>query len=82
MDAHASDCGDSLNPRRGGGKRVTMVMMFVGKVVSVLDGISVLFPQLETYKAGGLRSHQKVFLTLTPTSILAGTKTPAQKDFG
>ncbi len=43
MAAHVSDWGNSLNPRRRGGKQVTMVVMFVGEVVSVLDGISVLF---------------------------------------
>ena len=45
MAAHASDWGNSLNPRRRVGKRITMAMMFVGEVVSVLDGISVLFLQ-------------------------------------
>jgi hypothetical protein len=40
MAAHASDWGDSFNQRRRGGKRLTMVMMFVGGgVVLVLDGI-------------------------------------------
>ena len=32
-------------PRRRGGKRHTMLMMFVGGVVSVIDGIPVLFLQ-------------------------------------
>jgi hypothetical protein len=43
MAAHTLDWGDSFNWRHRGGKRVTMVMMFVGGVVSVLDGILVLF---------------------------------------
>jgi hypothetical protein len=38
-----SDLGDSLNQCHRGGKRYTMVMMFVGGVVSVLNGIPVLF---------------------------------------
>jgi hypothetical protein len=39
MAAHVSDWGDSLNQRRTGGKRLTMVMLFVGGGgVSVLDG--------------------------------------------
>ena len=32
MADHVSDWGDSLNLRRRGGKRLTMVMMFVGGV--------------------------------------------------
>ena len=35
--------GDSLNRCRRGGKRVTMVMMFVGGVVLMFDGFLVLF---------------------------------------
>jgi hypothetical protein len=45
MAAHASDWGDSLNQRRRGGKRNTMVMMFVVGVVLLFDEISVLFLQ-------------------------------------
>ena len=45
MAVHASDWGNLLNSRRRGGKRVTMVMMFVEEVVSVLDRIPVLFLQ-------------------------------------
>ena len=41
--AHASDWGDSLNRHHRGGKRNTMVMMFVGGVVLMLDRILVLF---------------------------------------
>jgi hypothetical protein len=43
MATHASKWGDPLNQHRRGGKRYTMVMMFVGGVVLVLDRISVLF---------------------------------------
>jgi hypothetical protein len=39
-------------PRRRGGKRHTMLMMFVGGVVSVIDGIPVQFLQSKTYGAG------------------------------
>jgi len=56
MAAHASDLGDSLNQCRRGGKRLTMVMMFVGGVVSVLDGIPVLFLPYKTYRVGVFRS--------------------------
>jgi len=45
MAAHASDWGDSLNQCCRGGKRNTMVIMFVGGVVLLFDGISVLFLQ-------------------------------------
>ena len=52
MAAHASDWGDSLNPRYSGGKRVTiMVMMFVGEVVPVLNKNSRTF-----HTVGNLRS--------------------------
>ncbi len=37
MAAHASDLGNSLNRHHRGGKRNTMVMMFVGGVVLMLD---------------------------------------------
>jgi hypothetical protein len=52
MAARVSDWGNSLNQRHRGGKRLTMVMMFVGVVVSVLDGIPVLF--LPYKKAAGV----------------------------
>jgi hypothetical protein len=51
MAAHASDWGNSLNRRHRGGKWNTMVMMFVGGVVLLFDGISVLFIQWEIYVA-------------------------------
>jgi len=43
MAAHVLDWGDSLNRRHRGGKRNTMVMMFVGGVVLMLDRFLVLF---------------------------------------
>jgi hypothetical protein len=43
MAAHALDWGDSMNQRRRGGKRNTMVMMFVGEVVLIVAELSVLF---------------------------------------
>ena len=52
MAAHALDWGNSLNQCRRGGKRLTMVMMFVGGVVLVLDGIPILFLTYKTYGAG------------------------------
>jgi len=41
--ASDADWGDSLNRCYRGGKRNTMVMMFVGGVVMMLDRILVLF---------------------------------------
>ena len=52
MAAHASDWGDSLNRHRRGGKRSTMVMMFVGEVVLLFEGLPVLFLLLIIYGAG------------------------------
>ena len=43
MAAHALDWGDSLNRCHRGGKRNTMVMMFVAGVVLIFDIILVLF---------------------------------------
>jgi hypothetical protein len=43
MAAHALDWGYSLIQHHKGGKRNTMVMMFVGGVVLMLDRILVLF---------------------------------------
>ena len=43
MATHVSDWGDLLNQCQRGGKRNTMVMMFVGGVVLMLDRIPVLF---------------------------------------
>jgi hypothetical protein len=43
MTAHASDWSDSLNRHHRGGKQNTMVMMFVGGVVLMLDRIRILF---------------------------------------
>jgi len=52
MADHASDWGDSLNRRCRGGKRVTMVMMFVVGVVLMFDGFLVLFLLYNIYGAG------------------------------
>jgi len=43
MAARTMDWVDSLNQRRRGGKRNTMVMMFVGGVVLMFDGFLILF---------------------------------------
>jgi hypothetical protein len=44
MAAHASDWADLMNKRCRGGKQNTMaMMMFMGGVVLMLDGIPVLF---------------------------------------
>jgi len=45
MAAHASDWGDPSNYCHRGGKRVTMVTIFVGGVVLMLDGFIVLLLQ-------------------------------------
>ena len=45
MAANTSDWGDSSNKCCRGGKGVTMVTMFVGGVVLMLNGIIVLFLQ-------------------------------------
>ena len=53
MAVHVSDWGNSLNQCCREGKRLTMVMMFVGEgVVSVLDRIIALFLQWKTYGVG------------------------------
>ena len=56
MAAHASDWGDSLNPRRRGGKRLTMVVMFVGSLVLGDDPNIVLFTRYKTYGVEVLHS--------------------------
>jgi hypothetical protein len=56
MAAHASDWGNSLNQCRRGGKRVTMVMMFVGGVVLMFGGFLVLFLLYNIYGARVFRS--------------------------
>jgi hypothetical protein len=45
MAAHTLDWGDLSNLRRGGGKQVTMVTMFVEGVLLMLDGIIVQYLQ-------------------------------------
>ena len=52
MAAHALDWGDSLNPRRRGGKQLTMVVMFVGCLVLGDDPIIILFLPYKTYGVG------------------------------
>jgi hypothetical protein len=44
MATHPSDWGDSLNQRRRGGKWNTMVMMFVGGVLLIVDSTFRTFP--------------------------------------
>ena len=52
MAAHMSDWGVSLNQCCRGGQQNTMVMMLVGGVVLILDGILILlFLQQEIYGA-------------------------------
>jgi len=53
MAEHASDWGDSLNRRRRGGKRVTMVILFMEGVVLIS---LVLFLQYDIYGEGVFRS--------------------------
>ena len=67
MAAHVSDWGDSLNQSCRGGKRLTMVMMFVWGG-GVLDGIIVLFLPWEIYGAGVLRSHLNPYRSLCPVT--------------
>ena len=56
MAAHASDWEDSLNWCRSGGKRNTMVIMFVGGVVLMFKGVFVLFLPYIINWAGVFRS--------------------------
>ena len=51
MAAHVLDWGNSLNQRHRGGKRNTMVMIFVGGVVLMLDRILVQFLLKKSYGA-------------------------------
>jgi hypothetical protein len=52
MAAHPSDCGFPSNIRRRMSKWHTMVMKFVGGVVSVVDRILMLFLSYISYGAG------------------------------
>ena len=52
MAAHASDWGDSLNQCHRGGKRVTMVMIFVGGVVFDVRQISCTIPTVQYLRGG------------------------------
>ncbi len=56
MAARGLDWGDSLNQCCKGGERLTVVMLFVGEYVSVLDGILVLFLLYKTYRVGVFHS--------------------------
>jgi len=52
MAAHASEAGNSSNPHHRGGKRLTMVVMFVGCFLLGADPNIVLFLPYKTYRAG------------------------------
>jgi hypothetical protein len=52
MAAHALDWGNSLNPHRRRGKRLTMVGMFVGCLVFGDKTNIILFLPYKTYGAG------------------------------
>jgi hypothetical protein len=52
MAAHASDWGNSLNPRHRRGKWLTMVVMCVGCLVLGDDPNIILFLPYKTYGAG------------------------------
>jgi hypothetical protein len=52
MATHVSDWGNLLNPRCRGGKRLTMVVMFVGCLVLGDDPNIILFLPYKTYGAG------------------------------
>jgi hypothetical protein len=62
MAAHALDWGNSLNPHRRGGKRLTMVVMFVGCLVLGDDPNIILFLPYKTYGAGVFVSAQTKIL--------------------
>jgi hypothetical protein len=52
MAAHALDWGNSLNPHRRRGKRLTIVVMFVGCLVLGDKPNIILFIPYKTYGAG------------------------------
>ena len=52
MAIHAGDWGNPSKICHRSGKRYTIVTMFVGGVVSVVNGILVLFLPYKTYGAG------------------------------
>ena len=52
MAAHALDWGDSLNRHRRGGKRSTMVMMFVGGSCVVVQRIIHTIPTVGNLRVG------------------------------
>ena len=61
MAVHASDWGDALNQHGRGGKQNTMVMMFVGIVVLIVDGTFCTIPTVANLRSGSFRSRWKVF---------------------
>ena len=61
MAVHASDWGDSLNQHGRGGKQNTMVMMFVGIVVLIVDGTFCTIPTVANLRSGSFRSRRRVF---------------------
>ncbi len=71
MTTHMSDWGDSLNRCRSGGKQNTMVMLFVGGAVLMLDRIWVLFLLSETYGAGVFLSHPNPYRGQAVNSLAA-----------
>jgi hypothetical protein len=64
MAAHASDWGNSLNQHHRNGKLYTMVMMFGGGVVSVLDGIPVLRPTTKSTATKNTRQTLAILITM------------------
>jgi hypothetical protein len=52
MAAHASDLGDSLNQHHRGGKQNTMVMMFVGGFLLIVDSTFRTFPTVGNLRGG------------------------------
>jgi len=62
MAAHTSDWGDL-------GKRVTMVMMFVGGVMLMFNGFLVLFILYNIYRVGGFCSRLNPYRGLAVNSF-------------
>ena len=87
MAAHAPDCSNSLNSTsRRGGKRLTMVVMFVVEFCWLSTVLSVLFHCREPTEREYFDPAQKFFVTtrtqilvklnrITPIWVRAGTKT-------
>jgi hypothetical protein len=64
MAAHvlALDWGVSLNQRRRGGKLNTIMMMFVGGVVLIIDGTFRTTPTVEDIQSGSFSFPPESFL--------------------